>query len=186
MPKKFVIVGPDGLEDVKEALKKSRKEKDRRRLKAMKLGMQGGMTMEEVAAQTGVSRATIGTWTQAFKAGGIAGVLESALSRCGRKPRLDASAQAALRKELAAGRFKTAKQVQSWLGKEHGVKLDLPAIYYWLGKVGGVLKVPRKTHARKDAAASEACSKPIWPSASAGWECRPQPRCSSGWPDSSA
>ena len=25
-------------------------------------------------------------------------------------------------------------------------------VYYWLGKLGGVLKVPRKTHAKKDAA----------------------------------
>jgi hypothetical protein len=28
-------------------------------------------------------------------------------------------------------------------------------VYYWLGKLGGVLKVPRKTHAQKDAAAAE-------------------------------
>jgi len=34
----------------------------------------------------------------------------------------------------------------------HQVKLGLKGVYYWLGKLGGVLKVPRKTHAKKDAA----------------------------------
>lgn len=28
-------------------------------------------------------------------------------------------------------------------------------MYYWLQKLGGVLKGPRKTHAKKDAAAAE-------------------------------
>jgi uncharacterized ParB-like nuclease family protein len=33
--------------------------------------------------------------------------------------------------------------------------LALSSVYSLLGKVGGVLKVPRKTHAKKDAAAAE-------------------------------
>ena len=32
--------------------------------------------------------------------------------------------------------------------------MSLKGVYYWLGKLGGVLKVPRKTHAKKDAAAA--------------------------------
>ena len=156
MPKQFVIVGPDDEAAVSAALKRSRRERDRKRLKAVKLGMTGRLTMEEVAAKVGVSRATIGTWTLSFSRGGIAGLLETALERCGRKPRLDAATQNALREKLVAGAFKTAPEVQRWLREERGVEFGLPAVYYWLGKVGGVLKVPRKTHARKDAAATEA------------------------------
>ena len=43
--------------------------------------------------------------------------------------------------------------------KEHQVKLGLKGVYYWLGKLGGVLKVPRKTHAQKDAARQRSFSK---------------------------
>jgi transposase len=112
--------------------------------------------MEEVAAKAGVSRATIGTWTKAFRSGGIKGVLATTLEKCGRKPRLESAVQQSLREQLAVGRFKRAQEAQRWLKERHGVELDLPAMYYWLGKVGGVLKVPRKTHLRKDAAATEA------------------------------
>ena len=43
-----------------------------------------------------------------------------------------------------------------WLQKEHGIEMRLSGVYYHLGKAGGVLKVPRKTHAEKDAAKAEA------------------------------
>ncbi len=57
---------------------------------------------------------------------------------------------------MAAGAFKRSKEAQQWLEAEHGVVAKLDTVYSWLGKVGGVLKVPRKTHARKDAAAAAA------------------------------
>jgi hypothetical protein len=67
--------------------------------------------------------------------------------------------QGAVLKELQAGlrsgRWKRAKEIQHWLRERHAVGLKLPGVYYWLGKLGGVLKVPRKTHAQKDAAAAE-------------------------------
>jgi hypothetical protein len=34
-------------------------------------------------------------------------------------------------------------------------------VYYWLGKLGGVLKVPRKTHAKKDAAQAGEFQQPL-------------------------
>ncbi len=53
---------------------------------------------------------------------------------------------------LKAGQWKRAKEIQRWLQSRHQVKMRLKGVYYWLGKLGGVLKVPRKTHAEKDAA----------------------------------
>ena len=53
---------------------------------------------------------------------------------------------------LKSGRWKRAKEIQQWLASQHRKELTLKGVYYWLGKSGGVLKVPRKAHAQKDAA----------------------------------
>jgi len=53
---------------------------------------------------------------------------------------------------LKAGQWKRAKEIQQWLVSRHQVKMGLKGVYYWLGKLGGVLKVPRKSHAKKNAA----------------------------------
>lgn len=156
MARKYALVGPDDLEAVEKALRKSREWRDRQRLKAIRQGMLGQSTMEEVAAKAGVSRATIGTWSQLFRQGGIEAVLRTAFEQRGRKPRVSPAAQAELTEKLRAGSFKRAKEVRAWLCEKHGIELSLEGAYYWLGKVGGVLKVPRKTHARKDAAVAQA------------------------------
>jgi len=156
MAKKFKLVGPEELEAVEVALKRSRRPRDRQRLKAIRQGILGQSTMEEVAEKTGVSRATIGTWAQRFREGGIAKVLATGFHQRGCKGTLKEEVKAALKKELATGRFKRTKEAAAWLAAEHGIKAKLGTVYSWLGKVGGVLKVPRKTHARKDAAKAEA------------------------------
>jgi transposase len=45
----------------------------------------------------------------------------------------------------------TAAEVQHWLHERHGLKRSLDSVYYWLGKLGGALKVPRPVHAKKNA-----------------------------------
>jgi hypothetical protein len=57
---------------------------------------------------------------------------------------------------LRCGRWKRAKEIQHWLRHEHRRSLSLKGVYYWLGKLGGVLKVPRKAHAQKNAAQAAA------------------------------
>jgi hypothetical protein len=54
-----------------------------------------------------------------------------------------------------AGRWRRARDLLLWLQQEHGIEMGLSGAYYYLGKAGGVLKVPRKTHAKKDAAQAE-------------------------------
>ncbi|MBJ7392777.1 MAG: winged helix-turn-helix domain-containing protein [Chthoniobacterales bacterium] len=54
--------------------------------------------------------------------------------------------------KLRCGAFVRAKDAQRWLRERTGRTLSLNALYYHLGKVGGVSRVPRKTHVRKDEA----------------------------------
>ena len=56
---------------------------------------------------------------------------------------------------LKEGRRKRAKEIQSWLRERHRTGLKLPGVYYWLGKLGRVLKATRKAHAQKDTALAE-------------------------------
>lgn len=91
----------------------------------------------------------------ALKTGGIAGLLQRRHGG-GAPPRVFGVALTELQKGLRTGRWKRAQEIQQWLRERHGVSLQLAGVYYWLGKLGGVLKVPRKTHAQQDAAQTDA------------------------------
>ena len=52
---------------------------------------------------------------------------------------------------LKEGRWRTAPQVVAWLKADHGIERAVPTMYYWLGKLGGALKVPRPVHIKKNA-----------------------------------
>jgi hypothetical protein len=55
---------------------------------------------------------------------------------------------------LQTGRWKRAREMPAWLAQRHETKLRLKGAHCWLGKLGAVLKVPRKTPAQNDAAPS--------------------------------
>jgi len=68
-----------------------------------------------------------------------------------RNPGITGGALKELQTGLRQGRWKRAKEVQHWLRQRHEKRLSLDGGVLWLGELGGVLKVPRKTHAQKDA-----------------------------------
>ena len=94
-------------------------------------------------------------WVSALKAGGVA-QLVARQHGGGRRPQVHGQALEELRAGLRQGRWKRAKEIQHWLRQEHRCPLSLKGVYYWLGKLGGVLKVPRKAHAQKNAAQAAA------------------------------
>ena len=108
----------------------------------------GQLTAAQIAEQLGISRRRFFDWMNALKAGGLAGLLEREHGG-GALPRVRGEILKELLAGLQSGRWKRAKEIQHWLREEHAVSLKLPGVYYWLGKLGGVLKVPRKTHAQK-------------------------------------
>ena len=155
MPRTFKISGPEEYAEIKKLALTERVEWRRRRLQAVQMGLGGNYSRERIAEVTGFSVRTIGRHAAAFRKGGVAALLTRE-HKGGAAPALGKEVIAALLEGLAAGRFTRAKEVRAWLKKEHSVELSLSGTYFWLGKAGGVVKVPRPTHAKKDAAAAKA------------------------------
>jgi transposase len=151
MPKRFHLRRPDLAGAVASALENCKDVGSHQRLLAMRLAASGQFTAAQIAEQIGISRRQFFHWVNALKAGGVERLLERDHGG-GQPARIGGSALQELQAGLQAGRWKRAKDIQSWLRQRHASQLTVKGVYYWLGKLGGVLKVPRKTHAHKDAA----------------------------------
>lgn len=151
MPKRYHLNRPDVAPAVAAELRSCKDTKCQQRLLAARMAASGQFTAVQIAEQIGISRRRFFDWMNALKAGGLAGLLQRQHGG-GTAARVQAAALTELKAGLAQGRWKRAKEIQQWLRERHAVKLKLTGVYYWLGKLGGVLKVPRKTHAQKDAA----------------------------------
>lgn len=151
MPKRFHLKRPDLAKVVTEALAGCKDVVSQQRLLAMRLACSGQLTAAQIAEQVGISRRQFFNWAADFKTGGVAGLLTRE-HRGGAPAKVQGKVLEEFQAGLRTGRWKRAKEIQEWLRSQHQVKLGLKGVYYWLGKLGGVLKVPRKTHAKKDAA----------------------------------
>ena len=64
--------------------------------------------------------------------------------------RLTAQAAQEMKAGLEAGRWRTGPQVRQWLQREHSIQIAEGTVYKYLGKFAARLKVPRKSHVKKD------------------------------------
>lgn len=126
----------------------------RERLQAIKLGLEGELDLDQIAAVIGRARSIIQLWFDHYRRGGI---LELLKVRRGKGPasRLTPEHEEFLRAGLAAGKWRTAAEVHQAL-TERGIKIKPGSVYHYLGKSGARLRVPRPTHLKKDPAAAEA------------------------------
>lgn len=132
----------------------------RERLLALKLGLEGEASLEDIAAAVGHARSTIQAWFELYREKGLERVLRLERGK-GPPSQLTASAAAALHAGLAVGQWRTAAQVQAFLERDHGVTVSLPTVYAYLGKSGARLRVPRPVHLKKDPAAAEAFKREL-------------------------
>ena len=150
MPKRFRLKRPELAQEVAAALADCQDVKAHQRLLAMRMAASGQFTSQQIAEQLGISRRRFFDWVKTVKSSGLAGLLNYGHGG-GAVPRVAGKVLTGLKQALVTGRWKRAKEIQQWLKQQHEQKLSLDGVYYWLGKLGGVLKVPRKTHAQKDA-----------------------------------
>lgn len=151
MPKRIHLNQPELAQAVVAALETCHDVKDHQRLLAMRMAASGEFTAAQISEQLEISRRQFFNWLGTLKKGGVAGLLKRRHGG-GVEPTVRGKILEEFQNGLRAGQWKRAKEIQQWLFREHQVKLATTGVYYWLGKLGGVLKVPRKTHAKKDAA----------------------------------
>src|ERR1700712_2660094 len=126
----------------------------RQRLQAMQMAAQGKWTLQQIGDAVGAGRSTVAVWLKLLRTQGCAALLRWKEGQ-GAPSKLSAEIQAAIHAGLVTGRWRRGRDLVVWLQKEHRIELSLKGAYYYLGKAGGVLKVPRKTHAKKDAVKSD-------------------------------
>jgi transposase len=142
--------------ELKERIRSATDPRDKERLQVVLWATRGQHTLADLAQLAGRARSTIQVWLDDFTEGGLPQLLQRD------KPPGKSSAvaapevQAQLQAGLKAGRWRTARQVAAWLKEAHGIERATKSLYYWLGKVGGALRVPRPCHVKQDPAAAAA------------------------------
>ena len=136
-------------QQLRAASKRAVEVRDKERLQAGLLAAQGILGLEEIAQAVGRARSCVQTWLGKLESDGVAGLLERGRAP-GAAPALDAQQQEQLRAELKKGRHRTAEQIGQWIQQRWGVQLKKGALYYWLGKLEAVLRVPRPQHRQYD------------------------------------
>src|ERR1041384_4192884 len=110
-------------------------------LQVVQLGLQGELSLDQIAQAVGRARSTIQEWFDTFRTGGVAALLrDKRADNPGRPSKLPVAAKAQLQEGLQAGRWRTVPQMQAWLQQTHGVKLALSTLYNRLGKAGARLR----------------------------------------------
>src|ERR1039457_1780298 len=138
---------------LKEPIRAATDPRDKERMQVVLWATSGQPTLAELAGLAGRARSTIQAWLDDFTAGGLAQLLEREAPPGKPSPVAGAKVQAELKAGLKAGHWRTAGQVAAWLKEKHGIQRATKSLYYWLGKVGGALRVPRPCHVQQDPAA---------------------------------
>ena len=121
-----------------------------KRLLAIRMIGQHEMSAEAIAEALDLSRASVFNYRDRFEEGGIEGLLSWGKGRCGRKGIFDGALRSELLEGLSNGRWRRAKDIQAWLKERTGQTRAEGTLLYHAKKSGGVLRMPRKAHAKQN------------------------------------
>lgn len=153
----FKLVMPEGQRrELEQRFRQSDNVKDRARLQAVLLATRGNAGWRDIARMVGCAVSTLQEWIAKFEAGGVDGLLARKQAPGKASPLQAAVVQTQLKAGLQQGTWRTAGQVRQWLAQTHQIRLAERSVYYWLGKLRGVLRVPRPMHVKRDPAAAQA------------------------------
>lgn len=144
------------LAQLKQGIRAATDPRNKERLQVVLWATSGQHTLDELAGLAGRARSTIQIWLDDFMEGGTTKLLERETPPGSTSPVAEPKVQEQLQAGLQAGRWRTAGQVAAWLKETHGIQRAAKSLYYWLGKAGGALRVPRPCHVKQDPAATAA------------------------------
>ena len=127
----------------------------RRRLLVVRLIAQHELTVAQIMRAADVCRQTVFVYRDKVVAGGVAELLRRGQAP-GRQPAVRGPVAAEFLGHLTAGKFRRAKDAQAWIKKRTRRTLSESGVRKVLRRLGGKLKVPRKSHVKKDPAKAAA------------------------------
>lgn len=127
----------------------------RRRLLVVRLIAQHELTVAEIMRVADVSRQTVFSYRDKVVAKGVDALLHREWAGA-RRPLVRGALAEEFTALLEAGRFRRARDAQAWLKKRARRTLSVSGVRKVLHKLGGKLKVPRKSHAKKNPAKAQA------------------------------
>ena len=113
------------------------------------------LNAEEIGRNAGVSRASVFNYRDILLAGGMEALLLRKWGG-GPVPAVRGAVATELAQRLEEGKFRQAKDAQAWIKKRTRKTLTVSGTWKVLRRLGGRLKVPRKSHAKKDPAKTQA------------------------------
>jgi len=135
MVKTFQLGRPELAEEVEGLLAQGGSRRQMERLIALRLGLGGEHTLEQIGQTVGRARSRIIAWMKIARDEGVEALLGIHQGR-GRKAQVSAAALKGLRQGLRRGRWKRAKEAAEWLQQRHGITMGEGGVRYWLKKAG--------------------------------------------------
>lgn len=155
MARKLPELGEALVKALEDAWMKPQPQWARERLLVLRLIAQHELTSEQIAQVTGVSRKTIFNYRDMAVKKGVDALLKRDWGG-GPTPTVRGAVAEEFVQRLEAGQFRRAKDAQAWIKKRTHKNLSLSGAHKVLRRLGGKLKVPRKSHAKKDPAKAKA------------------------------
>jgi transposase len=155
MARKLPKLGDEVVAQIEAAWGEPQADWARQRLLVVRLVAQHELTVTLIADVAGVCRQTVFTYRDTVVRAGVAGLLHRAHAG-GQPPAVRGAVRAEFVEQLQAGKFRRAKDAQAWIKKRTRRTLTESGVRKVLRRLGGKLKVPRKSHTKKDPAKAAA------------------------------
>ena len=155
MARKLPELGAKLVAEIETAWAQPQPDWARQRLLVVRLIGQHELTVAQIMRAADVSRQTVFTYRDKVVAAGVTGLLTREWKGA-RVPAVRGAVAAEFIRRLEAGKFRQARDAQAWIKKRTRRNLSESGVRKVLRRLGGKLKVPRKSHAKKDPAKAAA------------------------------
>lgn len=155
MARQLPPLGEGLVKAIEEAWAQPQADWARTRLLVVRLIAQHELTTEQIARVAGVSRKSVFNYRDRVVEGGVAGLLSREWAG-GRTAAVRGAVAEEFIERLEAGQFRQARDAQAWIKKRTRQTLSVSGALKVLRRLGGKLKTPRKSHAKKDPAKAQA------------------------------
>jgi transposase len=147
-------LGQEIVEQIEEAWRLPQDDRARKRLLVVRLIAQHEHTVAEIMKIAAVCRQTVFTYRDKVLSDGVKGLLKRDWAGA-RKPTVRGAVAEEFIEQLGQGKFRQARDAQSWIKKRTRKTLTESGVRKTIRRLGGKLKVPRKSHVKKDTKEAE-------------------------------